>query len=233
MSKLEDGETVLTHEFISLVEFTQDIVTIVIGRAVDAGIVWDYEKGKAVIPYPYIYGSPLHLRQIFLNIYGNCIKYTRPGGKITTIVETVPAEEGRCAYRWTITDTGVGMSEEFLQRIFEPFAKEKNDARSVYQGTGLGLPIVKSLVEKMNGTIRVESHLGQGTTFTVDLTVPLAEPVTAADPQQLPAGERPWRQAHPPGGGQRDQHLCGQAHPGRGGLCGHHGGKRAGCPGAV
>ena len=81
MSKLEDGETVLTHEFISLVEFTQDIVTIVIGRAVDAGIVWDYEKGKAVIPYPYIYGSPLHLRQIFLNIYGNCIKYTRPGGK--------------------------------------------------------------------------------------------------------------------------------------------------------
>ena len=81
MSKLEDGETVLTHEFISLVEFTQDIVTIVIGRAVDAGIVWDYEKGKAVIPYPYIYGSPLHLRQIFLNIYGNCIKYNRPGGK--------------------------------------------------------------------------------------------------------------------------------------------------------
>ena len=66
-----------------------------------------------------------------MNIYGNCIKYTRPGGKITTIVETVPAEEGRCAYRWTITDTGVGMSEEFLQRIFEPFAQERSDARSV------------------------------------------------------------------------------------------------------
>ena len=89
------------------------------------------------------------------------------------------------------------------------------------------------LIDAMGGTIAVESHLGQGATFTADLTVPLAEPVTAADPQQRPAGERPWGQAHPPGGGQRDQHLCGQAHPGRGGLCGHHGGKRAGCPGAV
>ena len=119
-----------------------------------------------------------------MNIYGNCIKYTRPGGKITTIVETVPAEEGRCAYRWTITDTGVGMSEEFLQRIFEPFAQEKNDARSVYQGTGLGMAIVKSLVEKMNGTIRVESRLGEGSTFTVTIPFDIAPP-----PETQPARE--------------------------------------------
>ena len=88
MSKLEDGNTVLTHEVISLVDLTRDIVTIVIDRATERGLIWDYEKGKSNIPYPYIYGSPVHLRQIFLNIYGNCIKYNRPGGRITTIVDT-------------------------------------------------------------------------------------------------------------------------------------------------
>ena len=100
-------------------------------------------------------------------------------------METVPAEEGRCAYRWTITDAGVGMSEELLQRIFEPFAQEKNDARSVYQGTGLGMAIVKSLVEKMNGTIRVESRLGEGSTFTVTIPFDIAPP-----PETQPALER-------------------------------------------
>ena len=93
-------------------------------------------------------------------------------------------EEGRCAYRWTITDTGVGMSEELLQRIFEPFAQEKNDARSVYQGTGLGLPIVKSLIDAMGGTIAVESHLGQGSTFTVTIPFDIAPP-----PETQPARE--------------------------------------------
>lgn len=81
MSKLEEGTTVLTHERISLVELTRDIITIIVGRAEEAGIEWEYEKDKCIIPYPYIYGSPLHLRQIFLNIYSNCIKYNRPGGK--------------------------------------------------------------------------------------------------------------------------------------------------------
>lgn len=81
MSKLEEGKIILAHDYISLAEMTHDIVSIIIERAVDAGIQWEYDKRKAEIPYPYIYGSQLHLRQIFLNIYGNCIKYNRPGGK--------------------------------------------------------------------------------------------------------------------------------------------------------
>ena len=148
-------------------------------------------------------------------------------------MEELPAGAGESHLRFTVRDTGVGMSEGFLGHLYAPFSQEHSQLSGNIKGTGLGLPIVKSLIDAMGGTIAVESHLGQGTTFTVDLTVPLAEPVTAADPQQRPAGERPWGQAHPPGGGQRDQHLCGQAHPGRGGLCGHHGGKRVGCPGAV
>ncbi len=176
VSKLESGEMILTHEVISLAELTRDIVAIIIDRAVDNGIEWNYEKGKSVIPYPYIYGSPLHLRQIFLNIYGNCIKYNRPGGKITTIVDSLGEKNGVCIYRWTITDTGVGMSEEFLKRIFEPFAQEENGARSVYQGTGLGMAIVKSLVEKMDGTITITSKEGVGSTFVVVIPFEIAQP---------------------------------------------------------
>lgn len=178
LSKLEDGTVELAHEVIDLAEMTRDIVTIIIDRATEAGIEWDYEKGKAVIPYPYIYGSPLHLRQIFLNIYGNCIKYNRPGGKITTIVDTVDEHDGICTYRWTISDTGIGMSEQYLNHIFEPFSQEKTDARSIYQGTGVGMSIVKGLVERMDGTITVTSKEGEGSTFVVVIPFEIAHPVT-------------------------------------------------------
>ena len=188
MSKLEDGNTVLTHEVISLVDLTRDIVTIVIDRATERGLIWDYEKGKSNIPYPYIYGSPVHLRQIFLNIYGNCIKYNRPGGRITTIVDTLEEHDNICTYRWTISDTGVGMSQEFLQRIFEPFAQEKNDARSVYQGTGLGMSIVKSLVDKMGGTIEVSSQVGVGSTFVITIPFEFA-PAPEEKAAPAPAAE--------------------------------------------
>lgn len=174
MSKLEDGSVVLTHEVINLYDLTKDIVTIIQGRAVEAGVEWDYEKGKSVIPYPYVYGSPLHLRQIFLNIYGNCIKYNRYGGKVTTIVDTLEEHDHICTYRWTIRDTGVGMSKEFLKHIFEPFAQEKNDARSVYQGSGLGMAIVKSLVDQMGGTIEVTSEEKIGSTFVITIPFEIA-----------------------------------------------------------
>ena len=183
MSKLEDGNTVLTHEVISLVDLTRDIVTIVIDRATERGLIWDYEKGKSNIPYPYIYGSPVHLRQIFLNIYGNCIKYNRPGGRITTIVDTLEEHDNICTYRWTISDTGVGMSPEFAKNsLFQPFSQEHPGARTLYQGTGLGMSIVKELVTRMNGSIQVDSAPGVGTTFTVELPLPLAQPPQQAAP---------------------------------------------------
>lgn len=78
-------------------------------------------------------------------------------------------ENGKVTYRWTISDTGVGMSEDFLQHIFEPFAQENSDARSVYQGTGLGMAIAKSLADKMGGDIRVTSEKGKGSVFVVTL----------------------------------------------------------------
>ena len=184
MSKLEEGKIVLAHDYISLTEMTRDIVSIIIERAVDAGVKWEYERGKSEIPYPYIYGSLLHLRQIFLNIYGNCIKYNRPGGKVSTKVEARDMCNGWCVYRWTISDTGVGMSQEFLDHIFDPFAQEKNDARSVYQGTGLGMTIVKGLIDQMHGTIEVTSEVGVGSTFVVEIPFEIAPP-----PEKLPVKE--------------------------------------------
>ena len=184
MSKLEEGKIILAHDYISLAEMTRDIVSIIIERAVDAGIQWEYDRRKAEIPYPYIYGSQLHLRQIFLNIYGNCIKYNRPGGKISTRVEAQDVRDGWCVYRWTISDTGVGMSQEFLDHIFDPFAQEKNDARSVYQGTGLGMTIVKGLIYQMHGNIEVTSEVGIGTTFVVEIPFEIAPP-----PEEFPVKE--------------------------------------------
>lgn len=175
MSRLEGEHMELTHELISLIDLTQNIVAIVVDKAVEAGIKWEFEREKSVIPYPYIYGSALYLRQIFLNIYGNCIKYNKPGGTINTIVEDLGCENGICTYRWIISDTGIGMSEEFLQHIFEPFAQEKDDARSIYQGTGLGMAIVKKIVDLMGGTISVTSKQGEGSTFIITLPFEIAD----------------------------------------------------------
>ena len=180
MSKLEEGNIALKHEQICLQELMNDIETITISRAVSEGIKWEYEKKKTDFVYPYIYGSPLHIRQIFLNIYGNCIKYNRKNGTIMTSVESLGDKDGICTYRWTISDNGMGMSKEFLSHIFEPFVQEKNDARSIYQGTGLGMAIVKELINHMKGTIEISSEVGVGSTFVVTIPFEIAPP-----PQKL------------------------------------------------
>ena len=180
VSKLEDGNIELAHQPMSLADVSQEVGTIIGERTAEAGIRFEFQAQE--LPVVWVYGSPLHLRQIFLNIYGNCIKYNREGGSVTTQVQCLGAAHGRVTYRWTISDTGVGMSQEFLKRIFEPFAQERADARSVYQGTGLGMTIVRGLVEKMNGTIEVTSREGEGSTFVITLPFEIA-------PEQQP--ERP------------------------------------------
>ena len=108
----------------------------------------------------------MHLREIFLNIVGNAVKYNKPGGKIDWRDEMLYTEETGVLYKCSIADTGIGMDKEFLQHIFEPFSQEKTDARTVYQGTGLGMSIVKTLVERMDGTITIDSEPGKGSTVS-------------------------------------------------------------------
>ena len=175
MSKLEGNEVVLAHDWMDLNQLSKDVLTIVGQRAADAGVTMVHNRNPEQVVYPYVYGSPLHVRQLFLNIYGNCIKYNKVGGQVETQLEYCGVQDGIVTYRWTIQDTGVGMSEEFLQHIFEPFAQEHVDAKSVYNGTGLGMAIVKRLIDKMNGTIEIKSKEGEGSTFIITLPFEVAE----------------------------------------------------------
>ena len=175
MSKLESGEVVLSEEPMNLKNLSDDVLTIVEQRAAEAGVTLEYDKSTERVAFQNIYGSPLHVRQIFLNIYGNCIKYNRLGGKVQTSCKCLGVDQEIVTYQWTIQDTGVGMSQEFIRHIFDPFAQERSDARSVYNGTGLGMAIVKNLVDKMHGTIEVKSEEGVGSTFVITLPFRLAE----------------------------------------------------------
>ena len=175
MSKLESGEITLAHEPINLNQLSRDILTIIGQKAAESGITMEYDTTSDPVAVPWVYGSPLHLRQIFLNIYTNCIKYNKVGGKVCSKVVCLGMAENTVTYRWIITDTGIGMSQEFLERIFDPFSQERTDARSVYQGTGLGMAIVKGLVEQMNGTIEISSEEGVGSTFVITLPFEVME----------------------------------------------------------
>ncbi len=173
MSKLEDGREEFSPELVCLSDIFYDIKAIIEGNASDKGISWDF-SGDIIFVHPYVIASPLHLRQIFLNIYGNSIKFTNPGGKISTKQECIEEKDNVITYRWIISDTGIGMSKEFLQHIFEPFSQEQSDARSAYHGTGLGMSIVKKLVDNMGGTISITSEIGKGSTFVIELPFEMA-----------------------------------------------------------
>lgn len=189
MSKLESGEIVLGHEPIDLNRLSAEVMTIISQRAAESGITMENDRHSEPVSTPWVYGSPLHLRQIFLNIYTNCIKYNKLGGSITTLFQCVEKDEKTVTYRWTISDTGIGMSEEFLGRIFDPFTQEKTDARSIYQGTGLGMAIVKGLVEQMHGSIEVGSTLGVGSTFTITIPFEIAESVEVKPARRNDVGQ--------------------------------------------
>ena len=195
MSKLENDEIVLTQDAMDLNALLMDVVTIVEQRAADAGITLEYDKTSDKVVHPYVYGSPLHVRQIFLNIYGNCIKYNRIGGKVITHLDYLGTADGMVRYRWMISDTGIGMSENFLEHIFEPFVQEHSDARSVYHGIGLGMAIVKRLIDEMNGTIQVTSQEGKGSTFVVVLPFKIAEKEKVVQPETA-TGETSIRGLH-------------------------------------
>ncbi len=188
MNKLDDDTIELKNEATDLGDVLRAIMTIISARAREEGIEMLFDKRE--VPARYVYTSPLHLRQVFLNIYGNCIKYNKPDGSITTSIECVSCDDARVVYRWTISDTGIGMSEEFVQRIFEPFAQEEDDmVRTHVQGTGLGMSIVKRLVEKMDGSILVESEKGVGSTFIVEIPFERA-PEVAAEGTEEPQAEQ-------------------------------------------
>lgn len=175
MAKIEDGSLVLAHEPFNILEEGREASVIINLQAQEAGISSAVNFTPQDERFTYVYGSPLHLRRAMMNIYSNCIKYNRENGKITTDIQVIANDERRVTYRWTITDTGIGMSQEFLTQIFEPFVQAETDARSVYQGTGLGMSIAKALIEQMGGTLEVSSERNVGSTFVVTIPFEIAD----------------------------------------------------------
>lgn len=128
------------------------------------------------IQYPYLYMDNAHVSEIILNILSNAIKYTGEGGKICCSLKQKPYEkEGWCLLEISVADNGIGISEDFQQHIFESFSRERTSTASGIEGTGLGMGIVKKLVDLMKGTIEVESKLGEGSTFTVRIPCLIAK----------------------------------------------------------
>ena len=133
-------------------------------------------------PYPYVLADALRLREIMLNILSNAIKFTPDGGAITFSSNMIPeADRRQVTTVITISDTGIGMSSDFLEHIFDEFSQERSDARTQYKGTGLGMSIVKRYVALMGGTIQVESKKGVGSTFRLCIPMELSDTVAAVE----------------------------------------------------
>ena len=177
MSKMEAGHFVPERKPFDIEELMNEVASLIEGQLSETGIV--YHAYQENLSHVHLLGSPLHLRQILLNILSNAIKYNKPNGTIDVYTREASADEKTVVYEFKITDSGVGMSEDFVKnRLFEPFSQEKTDARTHYMGTGLGMSIVKEMVAKMNGTIQVQSRVGVGTTFVV--TIPFELDVQAS-----------------------------------------------------
>ena len=171
MTRIEAGRISLHYEMFSLSDLISQISIIIAPQCQVQNINWNYDLDNKTSDF--FIGDVVKLRQILLNILGNAVKFTGEGGSIDLIVKCLTTYENKATFKFIVRDTGSGMSPEYLPKIFEPFSQEHNE-RNMYNSTGLGMPITKSLVEIMNGNIEVESKKNVGTTFTVTLTFDIA-----------------------------------------------------------
>ncbi len=185
MNKLESGEIQLEAVPFDLQALVQDTNGIIEIQARERGVVLQ-DKGVDA-RHTHLIGSPVHLRQVLQNIASNAVKYTPEGGNVVLCCRELAAENGVADLEFTCADTGIGMSEEFQARAFEPFAQEDANARTAYSGTGLGLAITHELVERMGGTITFKSAQGKGTTFTIHLPLRINAAASAPQPEKAQA----------------------------------------------
>ena len=169
MSRVESGHMVVKNEEFSLAKLLTQVNTIISGQCRDKGLAYECRVNGPVCDY-YI-GDDMKLRQVMINILGNAVKFTPSGGTVTFVVESVARFNGKSTLRFIISDTGIGMSQEFLPKLFDAFSQEDSSRASRYGSTGLGMAITKNIIELMNGTVSVESEKNKGTTFTVTVTL--------------------------------------------------------------
>lgn len=174
MAKIESGNISLAEEDFEISEMVENLMTIVHPQVEAKN--QDLRTELVSIKHENVIGDPTRLQQVFVNIMGNAVKFTPEGGKIIMRIRELESRiHGSACYEFQFEDTGCGMSEEFLETIFEPFTRANDSRVTKVEGTGLGMSIVKSVIDLMNGSIDVESELGVGTTFTVTVHLKLRD----------------------------------------------------------
>ncbi len=174
ISKVESGKLKLSPHTFSIVETVENLVNISQPMIKEKNLEFNFHIDRMEIEY--LYTDQLRLNQIYINILSNAIKYTEPGGKVSVDMrEEDSPTEGSVRLVYVVADTGIGMSEEYMATMYQPFSRQIDSRVNSIQGTGLGLAITKQMVEMMGGTIECESEQGKGTTFTVVLDIPAAD----------------------------------------------------------
>ena len=189
MSRIESGRMSLKEEEFSFRDFLDQINVMINGQCVDKGL--RFECNIVGHTEDYYVGDDMKLKQVLINILGNAVKFTPAPGSVTFTVEQIKRFEQHCTLSFIIRDTGIGMSKDYIPKIFEAFSQENDASSNRYGSTGLGMAITKSIVTMMNGEIQVDSEKGVGTTFTVTVTLRMSDRDARQEQgDRLPAGLR-------------------------------------------
>lgn len=174
ISRIESGKIRYLPTPVDITEVSNSVLTIMYGYLSNRNINFQTEVEEPQTRY--VLTDAVRVREVLVNILGNAVKFTNDGGTVTYAVSYHPGiDENHIIVRYRITDTGIGMSEEFVEHIFDEFSQEEHGARTQYKGTGLGMTITKNYVDLMGGTILVESKKGVGSTFTVELPMEITD----------------------------------------------------------
>ena len=174
ISRIESGKLEYKPVPVNLRDMTNTVLSIARGYMENRDL--DFCVSREELKNPYVMADELRIREVLLNIISNAVKFTKDGGTISFVAENCPGnDECHIIVRYRISDTGIGMSEEFQTRIFDAFSQENNGARTSYKGTGLGMAITKQYIDLMGGKIEVSSRQGLGSTFTVEIPLLIAE----------------------------------------------------------
>jgi CheY-like chemotaxis protein len=174
ISKVESGKLNLSPVTFSIVETVENLVNLSQPMVKEKNIDFNFRVGH--MEKEYLYADQLRLNQIYINILSNAVKYTEPGGSVSVdMYEEESPVSGCVRLTYRVSDTGIGMTEEFMERMFQPFSRQTDSRVNSIQGTGLGLAITRKMVDLMNGTIDCKSEDGKGTTFTVVIDIPAAD----------------------------------------------------------
>ena len=182
IGKVESGTLQLEHKPFDLVAMLVKQISLVETNAKEYGISFEGGASMSTFHHRYFIGSEEYLNRLLMNLAGNAVKYNRRGGKVILYFNEISSDDKTAVFEFVCSDTGVGMSEEFQKHAFESYAREGKETTNGYSGAGLGLSIVKDIVDRMNGTIKLESKENVGTTFTV--TIPLEIDHNAEKEQQ-------------------------------------------------